>query len=162
MTKEKSAEGWRGTLRHWLKFNAVGAMGIVVQLTALVIFDSGLKLNYLLATALAVETAVLHNFIWHERWTWAERTRLSRGAVLPRLLRFNFTTGAISILGNLLFMRVFVGWTHLPYLISNMLSIASCSILNFIVSDQLVFQPSLWPPRGKEASDEGPDRDDSQ
>jgi putative flippase GtrA len=158
VTEDRQAEGWRGTLRHWLKFNAVGAMGIVVQLTALVIFDSGLKLNYLVATALAVETAVLHNFIWHERWTWAERTRLSRGAVLTRLLRFNFTTGAISILGNLFFMRVFVGWVHLPYLVSNMLSIASCSILNFIVSDQLVFQPALWTPRGKQRSENGSHR----
>lgn len=136
-------------MRHWLKFNAVGAMGIVVQLTALVIFDSGLKLNYLVATALAVETAVLHNFIWHERWTWVDRTRLNRSGVFWRLLRFNGTTGAISILGNLLFMRVFVGWAHLPYLIGNMLSIASCSLLNFIVSDQFVFQPALWAPHSK-------------
>ncbi len=158
MTEEKRPEGWRGTMRHWLKFNAVGAMGIVVQLTALVIFDSGLKLNYLAATALAVETAVLHNFIWHEHWTWAERTRMSRGAVITRLLRFNFTTGAISILGNLFFMRVFVGWVHLPYLISNLLSIASCSILNFIVSDQLVFQPALWTPKRKQRFDDGSDQ----
>lgn len=158
MTPENGVGGWRGTVRHWLKFNAVGAMGIVVQLVALVIFDSGLKLNYLVATALAVETAVLHNFIWHERWTWVERTRLSRGAVFSRLLRFNFTTGAILILGNLLFMRVFVGWVHLPYLIGNMISIASCSILNFIVSDQLVFQPALWTPRRQQPPEDGTHR----
>ena len=155
MTPEERAGGWRGMLRHWLKFNAVGAMGIIVQLTALVIFRSGLKLNYLVATALAVETAVLHNFIWHERWTWVERTRLSRSAIFSRLLRFNCTTGVISILGNLLFMRVFVGWVHLPYIIGNMLSIASCSLLNFIVSDQLVFQPALWTPHPKEHSENG-------
>jgi putative flippase GtrA len=141
-----------------LKFNAVGAMGIVVQLTALVIFDSGLKLNYLVATALAVETAVLHNFIWHERWTWVERTRLSHSDVFSRLLRFNFTTGAISILGNLLFMRVFVGWVHLPYVLGNMLSIASCSLLNFVVSDQFVFQPALWTPRSKQPPENGSHR----
>jgi putative flippase GtrA len=153
VTQQDGVKGWRGMVRHWLKFNAVGAMGIVVQLTALVIFESGLKLNYLVATALAVEAAVLHNFIWHERWTWVERTRLTRGAVLSRLLRFNGTTGAISILGNLLFMRLFVGWFHLPYLIGNMLSIASCSLLNFIVSDQFVFQPALWTPRSKQRSE---------
>ncbi len=29
--------------------------------------------HYLVATALAVEMAVLHNFFWHRRWTWADR-----------------------------------------------------------------------------------------
>jgi len=154
MRQEAGTEGWRGLLRHWLKFNAVGALGILVQLTALVILDSGLNLNYLAATGLAVETAVLHNFIWHERWTWADRTRLSGGAVLARLVRFNLTTGAISILGNLVFMRIFVGWIHIPYLPGNMLSIASCSLLNFFVSDRFVFQPALWKPRRKRPSGE--------
>jgi len=40
---------------RWLKFNAVGAMGIAVQLAALALFKSGLHMDYLLATAAAVE-----------------------------------------------------------------------------------------------------------
>ena len=54
-----------GALRRWLKFNAVGAIGIVVQLAALAVLKGLLRLPYLTATALAVETAVLHNFVWH-------------------------------------------------------------------------------------------------
>lgn len=48
---------------HWLKFNAVGGMGIGVQLITLTGLKSGLHIDYLLATALAVEAAVVHNFI---------------------------------------------------------------------------------------------------
>ena len=59
--------------RRWLKFNSVGAIGIGVQLSVLTLLAGHLGLNYLLATALAVETAVLHNFVWHEKWTWADR-----------------------------------------------------------------------------------------
>ena len=54
---------------RWLKFNAVGALGMAVQLGSLGFFVRVLGLHYLLATALAVEVAVLHNFIWHRRWT---------------------------------------------------------------------------------------------
>ena len=82
-------EPWRdrrprpsGLVLRWLKFNLVGGIGIGVQLAALAILRSLLHLDYLVATALAVETAVLHNFVWHERFTWADRpapqTRLSR------------------------------------------------------------------------------------
>ena len=46
---------WRGTAIRWLKFNAVGGLGIGVQLTVLLALKSGFHLNYLLATALAVE-----------------------------------------------------------------------------------------------------------
>ena len=129
--------------RRWLKFNGVGALGIAVQLAALSGLADGLRLNYLFATALAVEAAVLHNFFWHERWTWADRS-LSSGDVLARLVRFNLTTGAVSILGNLLFMRLLVGSLHLHYLLANLLTIAACSLLNFWASDKYVFQPSAW------------------
>ncbi len=125
---------------RWLKFNAVGGMGIAVQLAALAVLKTGLHLDYLLATALAVETAVVHNFLWHERFTWVDRASTTFRAALLRFVRFNLTTGAFSILGNLLLMRLFVGGAHLNYVLANLLTIATCSIVNFLVSDRLVFQ----------------------
>ena len=61
------------SIYRWLKFNAVGASGIVVQLVTLTVLKSALKMDYLFATALAVEAAVVHNYFWHERFTWADR-----------------------------------------------------------------------------------------
>jgi putative flippase GtrA len=130
----------RITGQRWLKFNLVGAIGIVVQLAVLGMLNGVLRLDYLPATALAVEAAVLHNFLWHERFTWADRASVSRRQTLLRLVRFNLTTGAISILGNVLLMRLFVGLTHLPALAANLLSIAGCSLLNFLVSEYIVFR----------------------
>ncbi|HWH57715.1 MAG TPA: GtrA family protein [Terriglobales bacterium] len=121
---------------RWCKFNAVGAMGIVVQLVALTLLKSGLHLNYLVATALAVEAAVIHNFFWHERYTWADRESTSR---LIRFAKFNLSNGVISILGNIALMRLLVGAIGLNYFVANALSIAGCSLLNFVVSDRLVF-----------------------
>jgi putative flippase GtrA len=67
-----TANPWRSRATRWLKFNLVGGIGIAVQLLTLVALKNGLHLDYLIATALAVETAVLHNFLWHERFTWAD------------------------------------------------------------------------------------------
>jgi len=127
--------GWRSTAVRWLKFNLVGGIGIAVQLLALVLLKAALHVNYLVATALAVETAVIHNFLWHERFTWADRT----GAGFTRFLKFNLTTGLFSIAGNLLVMKLLVGLGHLNYLPANGIAITACSVVNFLVSDGFVF-----------------------
>jgi putative flippase GtrA len=129
-----------GGLRHWLKFNAVGLIGIGVQLLTLTILASGFKLNYLLSTFLAVEMAVLHNFVWHERWTWVERTRQMADHWLRRLVRFHLTNGVISIGGNILLMWIFVSQIHLHYFIANLIAIGTCSVVNFFASDRFVFK----------------------
>jgi putative flippase GtrA len=96
-----------------------------------------------MATFLAVETAVLHNFAWHEHWTWAERTRLTTGGVIGRLVRFHLANGLISIAGNLILMWVFVSQLRLHYFLANLIAIGTCSIMNFFASDRLVFRRSF-------------------
>jgi len=129
---------WPGTGWRWLKFNFVGLIGIGVQLLTLALLKSGLHLNFLLATGLSVETAVLHNFFWHERFTWADRVAKAR---LAQFVQFNFTNGAISIFGNVLLMRFFAGSVRIPYLAANLITIGCCSVFNFLASDRLVFNP---------------------
>jgi putative flippase GtrA len=126
---------------RWMKFNLVGAVGIAVQLAALWLLTS-LGLNYILATAIAVETAVLHNFFWHERFTWLDRQDQGCGPT-NRLLRFNLSNGAISIVGNLLCMRLLVGEAYLRPMLANLISIVLCSLMNFLVSDRWVFRSAI-------------------
>ena len=125
--------------RRWLKFNAVGGIGIGVQLAALALLRSLLHLDYLLATVLAVETAVLHNFLWHERFTWADRPASRFSHSLVRLVRFNASNGLVSILGNVLLMRLLVGALGMQYFVANLIAIAACSVVNFLLSDCFVF-----------------------
>jgi len=109
-----------------------------VQLGALSLLTA-LGVKYMLATTLAVEAAVLHNFLWHEHFTWADRSQGRGYATTFRLVRFNATTGAVLIGGNLLLMRLLVGEAHLRPLLANLISIAGCSLVNFLVSDRWVF-----------------------
>ena len=125
---------------RWLKFNAVGALGIVVQMGAFALLFSAFRLNYMVATALAVETAVLHNFVWHERYTWKHLPRGAPRDVARRLLRFHAGNGAISILGNIALMRFFVGSLHLNHYLSSGIAIGLCSLLNFAASEWFVFR----------------------
>jgi putative flippase GtrA len=133
---------------RWLKFIAVGALGVLVQLAALGFFRGWLRFEYLTATALAVEAAVLHNFVWHQRWTWSGRAQT--GGAGARLLRFHIGNGLVSVLTNLALMRWLVGTLHAPYLRANLLSVAAGSAVNFFVSDRLVFRKvsTADPPAG--------------
>lgn len=126
-------------LRRWMAFNAVGAIGVGVQLAALVFFTRLLHWNYLIATAAAVEVAVLHNFTWHQRWTWAERAVPGATATGARLARFHLANGALSFAGNLLLMRVFAGMMGMDLVAANLLAITTCSVMNFIAAEYFVF-----------------------
>jgi len=125
---------------RWLKFNLVGAVGIVVQMGAFAVLFSALRVHYLVATALAVETAVLHNFVWHEFYTWKHLPRGGSREVAWRLARFHAGNGAISILGNVALMRLFDGAWHIPHYLASGMAIALCSLLNFVASEWFVFR----------------------
>jgi len=125
---------------RWAKFNFVGGIGIGVQLAVLALLRSGLRLDYLAATALAVEAAVVHNFLWHERFTWRDRPSAHLRHSLGRFARFNLTNGGVSILGNLAIMRALVGGLRINYLIANIAAVMACSVANFLLSDRFVFE----------------------
>jgi putative flippase GtrA len=130
--------------RRWLKFNLVGVLGAVVQLAVLEALTRGLKLQYLWATAMAVETALLHNFIWHEVFTWrGVGLSESLSQRLWRLIRFNLANGMVSLLGNLLLMWLFAGLFKWPYLMANLIAICACALLNFYLSERHIFVSPL-------------------
>jgi putative flippase GtrA len=151
-----------GQMVRFLKFNSVGLIGFALQLGVLAVLLR-LGVHYLAATALAVELAVLHNFAWHERWTWRDRaagpdgpstglgagpsTLLGAGPSTllgagrrTRLWRFHASNGLISLAGNLVLMRLMVGLLGLPAVPANLLSVLLCSLVNFTASDRFVFR----------------------
>lgn len=133
------------TFIRWGKFNLVGAMGMVVQLTALALLNRWAPGHYLYASAAAVELTLLHNFVWHLHYTWHDRRDDS--ALLTQFVRFHLSNGLVSLLGNLALMRLLVQEVHLPVLISNCIAILCCSIVNFCLGNDWVFAAKAQPIR---------------
>jgi putative flippase GtrA len=123
------------------RFVWVGAGGFAVQGLALYALAAA-GLPYPVATALAVEAAIVHNFLWHERWTWADRTG-NRHERVARFVRFNGSTAVISMAGNVALMGLFVGVLGLPLLPSNLVAVLTLSLLNYASADRLVFATKL-------------------
>jgi putative flippase GtrA len=119
-------------------FNTIGVIGFIVQTLALWLLAGVARLPAVPATALAVELAVLHNFIWHVRWTWADRPAGWQGSA-RRLVRFNLTSGAVSLLVNVALMAALRDVLGLHYLVANLAGVACASVANYLLGDRVVF-----------------------
>lgn len=140
-----------------LIFIGVGALGFLVQIAALWALLSRAHWTWLPATIVAVELAIIHNFLWHRRWTWRDRA-----ATAGDFVRFNVSTGVTSLAGNAALMAVFVGVLGMPAIPANTLAVAAMSAANFFAADRWVFRArvpafgrwaSAWPRRSSAAND---------
>ncbi len=122
---------------RWLKFNTVGVGGAVVQLSALWILHRFTPISYIFAIVMAVEIAILHNFAWHEAWTWPDKPEEDRWR---RLVRFHLANGFVSIVSNVVLTYLFKEIIGLPLLAANFSAIITAALLNFWVAQAWVFR----------------------
>ena len=124
-------------VRRWLRFNLVGVLGAVVQLSTLALLNRYFPRHRLYTSAAAVELTLLHNFIWHVHYTWEDRR--DKASRLGQCLRFHLSSGLLSLAGTLALTHVLGRATHLPLLAANFIAILRCSLLNFQLGDHWAF-----------------------
>jgi putative flippase GtrA len=125
----------RGSVR-FVRFALAGTGGLLVQIATFAVLNSLLNVNYLVTTLVAVEAAILSNFVWHQRWTFRDRS----GSWLERLIQFNALTAVTSIVGSVFVTAVLVESFALPAILANVVSVMILSVINFIGADTLVFR----------------------
>ena len=88
---------------------------------------------------MAVELAVLHNFFWHQRWTWRDRPSRGPAESWRRLARFHAANGLVSLAGNVLITTALVqaGLSTIP---ANFVATLACSLVNYVAGDLVVFR----------------------
>jgi putative flippase GtrA len=117
-------------------FALVGALGFACQLGALhLLVDGGLPVG--MSTAAAVLTAVVHNFLWHRRWTWRDRA-VAPASSHAQFLRFVGLNGLVSLAGNVTITAGLSG-SGMPVLAANIVAVVVCSVVNFVLADRVVF-----------------------
>lgn len=119
------------------RFVLVGLAGFAVQSALLAGLTRLTPMDYRVATILAVEAAVLHNFLWHDRWTWPRVA--PRAGRWQRTLRFHAATAVVSVAGNVALMALFVGGFGWPVLAANAAAVLLLAVVNFRAADGWVF-----------------------
>jgi putative flippase GtrA len=134
---------------RFIRFNVVSVLGIGARLLVAWALVSGLGLHYLVGTTLAIEASILHNFFWHQRWTWGHSggKSVGRGSaptnhVFFRCVAFHASNGLVTFLGAMVLMPMLVGSLGLHYLVGNAITVCFTGLLNFFLGDRLVFRTS--------------------
>lgn len=122
---------------RFVRFGGVGLGGVVVQLATIALLVDAFGVHYAWATPVSVAAALVHNFLWHRRWTWRDRDL--QHSALASFGAFVAANGLVSFLGNLAAMSILVGHYGMPAVPANIVAITACSILNFALADRLVF-----------------------
>jgi putative flippase GtrA len=122
------------------RYTAVSLLGLAVKFSILAVLVEFAQLGYLIATAIAVESTILHNFSWHLLWTWGDRTAgISFLGILRRLLFFQAANGVVGLLVNLALMYLFVNSLGMHYSIANLAATLAAGCANYLLSDYFVF-----------------------
>lgn len=141
-------------LLRFFRYNIVGLLGLGVKFFVLSVLVEFAHLGYVLATAIAVESTIVHNFSWHLLWTWGDRaTGISFSDVLMRLLRFHAANGVVGLIVNLVVMRLLVSGMGFHYFTAMMAATLAAGCANYLLSEFFIFVPSV--PNVKWANAEG-------
>ena len=126
-----------------VRFLTVGWMGFIVQMAAFAALTSVVHVPWPWATVAAAELSIVHNFFWHERWTWKDRMGFRGFSMLAKFARFNVAAGIVGVGGNLAVVALSVTIFKLPPVVANVLAVATLSIINFILADRWIFQVAV-------------------
>jgi putative flippase GtrA len=130
--------------RRFMKFGAVGASGVLINLAVLYVSQEFLfsmiqsldmRLNAALATA--IFCATVNNFFWNRAWTWRDRQQHPDKHLL---LHFGQYALAVWVGIVLQFVLTKLLVSHLHYLVANTSAIVCASLFNFLVNNFWTFR----------------------
>ncbi len=118
---------------RFIKFIAVGASGVIVNLGAQYIFKDVANITLPIAVGAAIETSIISNFLLNDRFTFMDRRRKGSN-FFARLFKFN----GVSLIGAgvqyaiTLFLAMIIGIHHLP---SAFAAIVVATMINYLVNN---------------------------
>ncbi len=122
--------------REWkkiFKFGIVGITGIIVNQGLLILLREYAGLPIPVASILAIQMAILNNFIWNDRWTFKERQQQKLPSWWHRLLAFEAVSAGGAII-NFAILNVMVLFLATDYRIANIIGILLGFVWNYMVN----------------------------
>ncbi len=123
-----------------LKFGVVGGSGVVVNMGALAILRLIPALPLPIRSPIAIEIAIITNFILNYYWTWNDRKSEEKGHKRFTFLKFNLSSGAIAAIFNYLPLLLFVNQLNWNEDFANFIGIGMASVANFLISHFWTFK----------------------
>jgi dolichol-phosphate mannosyltransferase len=128
----------RFPIGRFLRFGTVGFSGVFVDMGVFWMLTTILALAPVPATVLSAEVAVMNNFIWNDRWTFADRSLQQPGwrSMLKRFGKFNVLCLVGIVLQGTL-VGVMSKFEVIPAIGAKLLAIALVMLWNFWINLKL-------------------------
>lgn len=121
-----------------IRFSIVGVIGAGINTGFLWLLTDLAGLFYLFSSAIAIEIAIIIQFILNDRWTFRERKTKHMKQFLERILKSNlWRSGGLAL--NLAILYLLTEYASLYYLISNIFGILCSFILNYVFESRLTW-----------------------
>ena len=127
-----------GDLLRLTKFSIVGAIGAGINTGFLWVFTDVAGIFYLYSSAIAIEIAIILQFLMNDRWTFKEQKTTHVEQFIKRILKSNLwrSGGLVVNIGVLYFLTEYVG---VYYLLSNIVGIICAFLLNYLFESRLTW-----------------------
>jgi len=122
-----------------IKFGVVGGLGVLINVGLLHVFTTYLHCDYKIGSILAIECALINNFLWNFFWTWNDRKSSSSNGIFFMFLRFHVSSGFTALIVNWGLLVLLTETVHMHYQMSNLIGITCGAFINFILGHFWVF-----------------------
>lgn len=122
-----------------VKFGLVGTWGFFVNMFFLWFLTEVTGLYYLLSSVLAIEIAMVNNYVLNDLWTWRDRGKTGKREYLKRMLQYHVAASAAALL-NVAVLWILTQPFGIYYLVSNIFGILCGMALNYLVNDRWTFK----------------------
>ena len=115
-----------------VKFVIVGGFGALVQLIALQLWRMlfSTEANFVIASFLAIETAIISNFILSNTWTFNDR-KLKASEIPMSFLKFNLSSGGSILIQTIV---AFVGSRTI-----GLIDVMTLPVINMVIDTGMIY-----------------------
>jgi dolichol-phosphate mannosyltransferase len=127
------------SILRFTKFGIVGGSGVIVNVGLLHLFTAFFKIDYKISSIIAIECAIINNFLFNYFWTWNDRRTYKKRSFFYRLFKFHLSSGFTALIVNWGLLVFLTEVWHIYYHISNLIGIGCGSFVNFLLGHFWVF-----------------------
>lgn len=118
-------------LEDFMKYSLVGVSGVFVNLGLYLFLTRYYEISEVVAPLIAIESALISNFILNNFWTFGKRVTQSR--IRVKFIKFHLVSGLSALINYSVFLGLFLVF-GLFDILANLIGIGLAAIVNYLIN----------------------------